>query len=364
MGFLRKLRNKYFWSTPANLGEVDRRLRQAETDIRTDVKAYISDELISRLDEIERALASHDSKQAMFNWELYRNPGETREAARQRFFANMEPAKGPLRVFQLGTAQLLAEFDELCREADLPYWLGGGSMIGAVRHAGFIPWDDDVDLCMMRDDLDRLIALVENDDRYRISIVYDPFVACKQVRFLYNDEAIPCFLDIFIFDYAVSLDEEVLARHTELREQLKSETFDADKLIEWRDAGCLDSSDVRSKAPEHLFEEYVAQAEHENLISQQRTTQIIRSLDNFDDPNGYRWFCAIDEVFPLTRLLFEGHEVQAPRNILRFLTETYGDIYELPRDVGSHFEHVSKDLMHRQSTQDAIRAKLKDDDVV
>ena len=55
--------------------------------------------------------------------------------------------------------ELLEEFDALCRTHGLRYDLAGGSLLGAVRHGGFIPWDDDIDVCMPRPDYERLLKL-------------------------------------------------------------------------------------------------------------------------------------------------------------------------------------------------------------
>lgn len=55
--------------------------------------------------------------------------------------------------------QLLKTFVEFCEKHNLKYFLVGGSALGAVRHQGFIPWDDDVDVALPREDYDRFIEL-------------------------------------------------------------------------------------------------------------------------------------------------------------------------------------------------------------
>ena len=64
-----------------------------------------------------------------------------------------------LRRLQLTQLEILKVFDRFCREQGLKYSLYAGSLLGAVRHQGFIPWDDDLDVCMSRADYDRFIAL-------------------------------------------------------------------------------------------------------------------------------------------------------------------------------------------------------------
>ena len=83
-----------------------------------------------------------------------------------------------IRPLQLRILKILEAVDKACREHGLNYYIGAGTMIGAVRHKGFIPWDDDLDIAMPRPDYDRLIAhakewlpapfemvCAENDDR-------------------------------------------------------------------------------------------------------------------------------------------------------------------------------------------------------
>ena len=58
---------------------------------------------------------------------------------------------------------ILKEIDRVCREHEITYFLVGGSMLGAIRHKGFIPWDDDIDIGMCREDYDRFIAVAEKE---------------------------------------------------------------------------------------------------------------------------------------------------------------------------------------------------------
>lgn len=60
--------------------------------------------------------------------------------------------------------QLLKELDEVCKKHNIIYYLAGGTLIGAVRHRGFVPWDDDADLYMTRDEFQKLIRVAKNGE--------------------------------------------------------------------------------------------------------------------------------------------------------------------------------------------------------
>lgn len=69
-----------------------------------------------------------------------------------------------LRELQLCELEALKFFDEFCRRHDLTYYLCGGCLIGAVRHKGFIPWDDDTDVLMPRPDYEKFLELYEKEN--------------------------------------------------------------------------------------------------------------------------------------------------------------------------------------------------------
>ena len=63
-----------------------------------------------------------------------------------------------LRKLQKTELQILLDVDKFCRAHEIPYSLYGGTALGAVRHSGFIPWDDDLDIVMTRDNFNRFCA--------------------------------------------------------------------------------------------------------------------------------------------------------------------------------------------------------------
>lgn len=105
---------------------------------------------------------------------------------------------------------LLKAFDDYTRKENLTYWLSGGTLLGAVRHEGFIPWDDDVDVMMPRPDYNRLIegwndgAIVlsscERDQSYCTAFARLWDSRTRLQWELTREKEIGCFIDIFPID--------------------------------------------------------------------------------------------------------------------------------------------------------------------
>ena len=70
--------------------------------------------------------------------------------------------------------QMMKAFDSFCREKNLKYFLAFGTLLGAIRHNGFIPWDDDVDILMPREDFEKLISFSCINSQYSIVSLENP----------------------------------------------------------------------------------------------------------------------------------------------------------------------------------------------
>lgn len=128
----------------------------------------------------------------------------------------MNKRKMTLKELQEAELGILEAFHEFCEKHGLRYYLGGGTAIGAVRHQGFIPWDDDIDLMMPRPDYMKLVELVKEDqmlgDHYKVDCCYfNPNALSSALRIFdtrteltFTNFRIPytlgCWIDVFPID--------------------------------------------------------------------------------------------------------------------------------------------------------------------
>ena len=120
----------------------------------------------------------------------------------------MEYQPETLRKLQETELSILEAIDDLCTRHDITYFLDSGTALGAIRHNGFIPWDDDIDLGMLRPDYDRFLAIAKEElpATYRLLIPGEtPHYAAKFAKValmgtkFYTQETIDAGLDLGIF---------------------------------------------------------------------------------------------------------------------------------------------------------------------
>ena len=318
-------------------------------------------DLSSSLNELETELDAHDTHMKLFAWEFYRHDGESIEAAKRRFFRSLPVATAGARLLQLGNAKLLEEFDKICRNFEIPYWITFGTLLGAVRHGGFVPWDDDVDLGMMRDDIVRLKDIIDrNFKRYKITIVYDSVVYCRQIRFRYSDCNLPCFLDLFIYDWVPRLDQCVGPTLYALRQDLENEMGSSERLSFWRNAREYDEKGENGGIITKCFDRYHDIAMSKGLICDKASAQgIAWGIDNMSDAKQASWVYGIESVLPLTQCSFEGIDLQVPQDWDNMLYSQYGDYWILPRDINSHYKHVDREELESADVRRSLEQLLE-----
>lgn len=128
--------------------------------------------------------------------------------------------------------QLLIYVDRICEENDLKYSLYYGTLLGAVRHKGFIPWDDDIDIVMLRPDYDKLLSILAKDEtyllldqstrpdyRYTFAKLVDSNTYLESTQFYSGeDPELGVFLDIFPLDGVPENQEELVLYRNELNQ--------------------------------------------------------------------------------------------------------------------------------------------------
>ena len=238
---------------------------------------------------------------------------------------DIKVVKNELRQKQLVILELLKIFDYICKKSKIEYWLAYGSLLGAVRHNGFIPWDDDVDIGMMRSDYNRFISLSKKDlDSVDCYINYDKAFDDPIVR-LCSKKISGVQIDIFPHDQyykKMDIEDQILFNkkrkiaHTSLLEAYKKESF-------------VSESEFETKL---------------ELLSKKITKQIVLEEHEID-PNG-SIFCGIEfdcvdlidptYLFPLKTISFEGYEFKCPNNPQGFLKDLYGDYSRWPQKLFRH----------------------------
>ena len=127
-----------------------------------------------------------------------------RQRLLKRKVVEVEPAD--VRKIQLMVLKLMLEFERICKKHNLTYYLAGGTILGAVRHGGFIPWDDDMDITMPRPDYDKFLKIAQKELSPEFKLDKDCVPFCHN-RIEYKDSRFDTawrnggiFLDILALD--------------------------------------------------------------------------------------------------------------------------------------------------------------------
>ena len=247
--------------------------------------------------------------------------------------------------------RILAEFDRVCRELGISYVVYGGTAIGAVRHKGFIPWDDDADVLMTRPDYERFLAEAPArlGEEFRLDNTRTepdfPFMFTKMVlkgtllipEFAKNSRyRMPMFLDILPADNipddprafrAMSRRSWLWGRLLFLQgtprpyligvsAPLRSAIYTATTIIHWT----MRALHVTPGFLQSRWERAVRR--YEKLDTERMADFTMRDPEN--------WTVSRTELFPTRDVPFEDITVMLPREYDTLLRRGYGDYMQLP----------------------------------
>lgn len=230
-------------------------------------------------------------------------------------------AEGQTRDIQLANLAIFKEFDYVCKKNGLQYWLDFGALLGAVRHKGFIPWDDDIDVGMLREDYERLIEIFNRDTRNKDLYASKRRFNEKAPNYIIKVSHKRCktlFVDVFPYDnYGRVLTQE---ERESLSEEIKKVRFEAKK---------------RARTGISL-EELIQDIDELNAqFFMKEDKDIVGDLVwGMDFCHGWKqWSYSHETIFPLKEILFEGMQVPCINDIDEYLKRVYGDYMAYPKNI-------------------------------
>lgn len=238
--------------------------------------------------------------------------------------------------------EVLLEFDKFCTEHNLTYYLSGGTLLGAVRHKGFIPWDDDIDVNMPRPDCEKLMELSGGRIgdfelmppnastryfAYHWKLYSDAILVAKRKKGGIGEKVYPIFLDIFPIDGLPDTEEkndahyaEIIRRKNRVRHARNVRRYNGPnpyKLIRNR----LGTLVYRFRSVDRLFNEVI---DHAKSIRYEDSDYIGVMMT---DVHTTEERVVKSEYTPVVRMEFEGHQLPCPAGYDTYLRQLYGPDY-------------------------------------
>ena len=235
----------------------------------------------------------------------------------------LPPAQGRIRDIQLANLVLLKELDYVCRQSKLSYWLDGGTLLGAVRHKGFIPWDDDIDVGMLFDDYEKIIGAFENFSRDKN--IYAQYFKDKRNPDIYMIKVLhkKCphlFVDIFPFyRYGKTL---TTTEQVHITKEIKKIRKNVLSNIDF----CTNDSELKQLHQKTMNEKILCINDE---IPQ--NSDLVWGIQYNHCWNN--WFTRYDVIFPIKPIVFEGYEFMGMNNPQAFLSRVYGDYMSYPSKI-------------------------------
>lgn len=254
-----------------------------------------------------------------------------------------------IREIQQMELGIMEYIHEICQKIGVKYFLAYGSLIGAVRHKGFIPWDDDMDICMLREDYEKLQDyLISNpDERYEVmsyknnlNYVY-PFMKVQdnQTYLLEEDVRIDSNMGIYVDIFPVDGYED----DSVFKDKMT-------RLIKKRQLSCYTFKGItNTKSLLNSLIRYISVI----IFYFTNTNKYIRGIDELAQSRKVSDYEEVDYLIykdmnkpvwrrewleQVTTGTFEGKEFMIPKNYHEILTSDYGDYMQLP-PVELRFSH-------------------------
>ncbi|MDR1764106.1 MAG: LicD family protein, partial [Dysgonamonadaceae bacterium] len=242
---------------------------------------------------------------------------------------------------QLRMLDILIAFDNVCQKHDIPYWISSGTFLGAVRHRGFIPWDDDIDVEFLQTDYKRLIAALEADlpPEYKLqtrktdkNYLFDfPKIRDTKSNFTEDQNEIHhykyngIYIDLFPFEPFFSL--KMKSRFDRIRIRFTNRKFSKNFV-----GRCCNT------AMGLLLPLYYARMYSVRFLGK------LLKVKNYTYGPGIFFYVTenIDDIFPLKKIEFEGRQFSCPGNADAYLTKIYGNNYMTPPPPEGRAIHASK----------------------